>query len=137
MANFRNKAITQVIEHLPCCLLSAGAGLIGLSALNHNPMLELGFALGGAIAGEHIGHNLAKKFNWEHDCGGPLASKKIIGIPKDYLIAISIGLITWGGHQVFFHDHTHERTASATASADNILTAQKTHDHSHHDHAPH
>lgn len=128
-ATLRNKAFTQIIEHTPCCILAASAGAIGIPALSHNPVLELGFALGGAIAGEHIGHSLAKKFNWHHACGGPLASKRIFGIPKDYIVALSIGLATWGGHQALFHDHgDHHHQA-----------VKEIHDHGPHghDHAPH
>lgn len=92
----KTKGFTLLIEHAPCCILSFAAGFIGIAALNHNPLLELGFALGGALIGEHIGHKYFSK-NHEH--------KGIVSNLKRYGLAISFGLASWGVHQTFFHDN--------------------------------
>jgi hypothetical protein len=49
LASVKTKGLTLAIEHAPCCLLSFAAGFIGIAALNHNPVIELGFAIGGAF----------------------------------------------------------------------------------------
>ena len=99
------KALTLTIEHAPCCILSFAAGFVGLPLLNHNPTIELGFALGGAVIGEHIGHKL---FSKNHSHGHGWGSKI-----KRYGLALSFGVASWGVHQTFFHDHqNHDNTHS-------------------------
>lgn len=113
------KAIALVLEHLPCCLLSVAAAAVGIPFLNHNTLLELGFAIGGAIAGEYIGHKyIFKKYCADHTAE-PAARR--------YAIALAIGLTTWGAHQIFLHepaerhasahDHGHAIHQTVTASA--------------------
>lgn len=118
MSAIKTKGLTLLIEHAPCCLLSLAAGFIGLSAFNHNPVLELGFALGGAVVGEHIGHKyFAKKHT--HKPGWKSQAKR-------YGLSLLFGLTSWGGHQVAFHDD-HDHSAHPTE-------VQESHQHPcHHD----
>lgn len=143
MASIKTKGVALIIEHAPCCILSVAAGLIGVSSLNHNPVLELGFAVGGAITGEYLGHKYFFK-NCQHDS----VSDKIAVI-KRYGIALSFGLLTWGAHQIIFHDHGHhhghshyeetEQQMPACNGRDQYLVyldeeadeAKKAHGHSH------
>ncbi len=107
------KAIALVLEHLPCCLLSIGAAAVGIPFLNHNTYLELGFAIGGAIAGEYIGH----KYIFKKHCDGHAATPA----GRRYAIALAIGLTTWGAHQVFLHEpaerHAHHETHADVVTA--------------------
>jgi hypothetical protein len=111
----KTKGLTLAIEHAPCCILSFAAGFIGLPMLTHNPVIELGFAVGGAVAGEHIGHRLFSK----HTHGSGLGSAV-----KRYGIALAFGLASWGAHQALFHDHHPHMDAPAAAAAPQ-------HDHHH------
>lgn len=98
LESFKTKGLTLLIEHAPCCLLSFGAGFIGISVLAHNPILELGFALGGAFLGDHIGH---KYFN--KDC---CKDGKKTNRLRRYSLAFCFGMASWGAHQLLFHDHS-------------------------------
>jgi hypothetical protein len=97
LSAIKTKGLTLLIEHAPCCILSFAAGFIGISILNHNPILELGFAIGGAIIGEHIGHKYFVK-NHTHKPGWKSKAKR-------YGASIAFGLASWGVHQAAFHDH--------------------------------
>jgi hypothetical protein len=90
------KGIALVLEHLPCCLLSLAAASVGIPFLNHNTYLELGFAIGGAIAGEYIGH----RYIFNKHCHG----HKSAPAWRRYAIALAIGLATWGAHQIYLHE---------------------------------
>lgn len=96
----KTKGLTLMIEHAPCCLLSIVGGLVGVSAFNHNPVLELGFALGGAVVGEYIGHKYFAK-NCTHKSDFRTTAKR-------YGLSLAFGLASWGAHQAFLHDHTGE-----------------------------
>ena len=100
LSAIKTKGLTLLIEHAPCCILSFAAGFVGIAAINHNPILELSFALGGALVGEHIGH---KYFSKKHEHKG-LASNI-----KRYSIALAFGIASWGVHQALFHDHDHQQ----------------------------
>jgi hypothetical protein len=108
-ASFKSKSLTLLIEHSPCCLLSFASGFLGVSVLNHNPVLELGFALSGALIGDHIGH---KYFN--QDCCKD--DKKSENKLRRYALALSFGLASWGAHQMFFHDHDEVNAGSPDAA---------------------
>jgi len=96
--SIKTRGTALIIEHTPCCLLSFAAASIGVSILNHNPILELGFAIGGAIIGEHLGHRyFFKKCHLE-------SNSNRITIAKRYGVALAFGLATWGAHQVLFHN---------------------------------
>jgi hypothetical protein len=95
-ATFRARGLALMIEHAPCCLLTAIAATIGLPLLNHNPVIELGFAIGGAMIGEYVGH----RYILRHTC--PETHAHTV---QRYAIALAIGLITWGLHQILFHQH--------------------------------
>ncbi len=100
----KSKALALTIEHAPCCILSAAAGFIGIPLLNHNPPIELAFAIVGAFAGEYIGHR------WLHPKHQTPDTLK--GAVMRYSIALAIGLAIWGIHQKLFHhphDHEHEK----------------------------
>lgn len=101
----KSKALTLVIEHAPCCILSLAAASVGLPFLNHNPAIELGFALGGAVIGEHIGHKYLIK-NHTHADGWKSHVKR-------YGFALAFGVASWGVHQTFFHDHKHDENSPA------------------------
>ena len=96
--SLKTKGFTLLLEHSPCCLLIFGAGVLGAySAFNHNPVLEFGFAVGGAIAGEHFGHK------WFHkEC---CIDETWRGTVKRYSMALCFGVASWGAHQVLLHDH--------------------------------
>jgi hypothetical protein len=98
LASFKTKGLTLLIEHSPCCLLSFASGFVGMSALAHNPALELGFALGGALIGDHIGHKYLNKDCCKDD-------KKVDNKLRRYSLALCFGLASWGAHQVLIHDH--------------------------------
>lgn len=100
LSAIKTKGLTLLIEHGPCCLLSAAAGFIGVSTFNHNPILELGFALGGAVAGEYLGHKYFAK-NCHHGAGWKSTAKR-------YGLSLMFGLASWGVHQAVFHDHNHD-----------------------------
>lgn len=89
------KGLGLLIEHLPCCLLSLAAAAIGIPFLNHNSVLELGFAVGGALLGEYIGH----RFIFKKTCHTGTSAHGI----RRYSLALAIGLVTWGLHQAFLH----------------------------------
>ena len=98
----KKTSLTLTIEHAPCCLLSFGAGFIGIPFMYHNPVLELGFAMGGAMAGEYIGHKyLCRPANEQ-----PFSKKH--SIVRRYGLSLIFGVASWGAHQVLFHDHGHE-----------------------------
>lgn len=96
LARLKAQSLALVIEHAPCCLLTAIAATIGLPLLNHNPIIELGFAIGGAMIGEYVGH----RYILRHTC--PETRHHTL---QRYAIALAIGLITWGLHQILFHAH--------------------------------
>ena len=96
--SFKTKGLTLLIEHAPCCILSFAAGFIGISALNHNPVLELGFAMGGAIIGEYVGHKFFVKSHTHKGTG-------LKSFTKRYSVALAFGLASWGVHQALFHEH--------------------------------
>lgn len=104
--NIKTKGLALLIEHAPCCLLSVAASFAGLPFLRHNPLLELGFALGGAMIGEFIGHRYFHVHDGVHTHGNGVRSTVL-----RYSFAIMIGLATWGVHQAYFHEdtpHQHE-----------------------------
>lgn len=97
---FRRRSVPLIIEHLPCCVLSFLAGFVGVAFLHHNPVLELAFAIGGALIGEKLAH---KFFLTQENCpcdDNHSSSKYKL---KGYALAITIGVISWGIHQIFFH----------------------------------
>lgn len=99
----KTKGLTLLIEHGPCCILSLAAGFVGLPWIAHNPMLELGFAMGGAIIGEYVGHRLFHTHSHAADSAARTARR--------YGLSVLFGLASWGVHQVAFHkphDHRHE-----------------------------
>lgn len=100
LRSLKTKGLTLLIEHGPCCILSAAAGFIGVHGLAHNPMLELGFAVGGAFAGEYIGHRLFHKGK-DHGGGRWQGARR-------YALALAFGLASWGVHQKVFHKHDHD-----------------------------
>lgn len=95
--NYKSKLISLCIEHLPCCLLSAMAGFLSIPWFNHNPLIELGFAVGGALIGEYIGHRIFCAHDHKQT-----ARKTLLR----YAFALAIGIASWGVHQVLFHDHS-------------------------------
>lgn len=97
---FKTKSLTLLIEHGPCCILSFAAGLVGLSGLAHNPLLELCFAFAGALGGEYLGHRLFHRGG--HDHGGAGSAKTL----RRYGLALVFGMASWGVHQAVFH-HPH------------------------------
>lgn len=106
MKSFKTRGLTLLIEHSPCCILSFAAGLVGISFLNHNPMLELGFALGGAVVGERIGHHIFHKGEHHHHGWKDTARR--------YGLSLMFGLASWGVHQQFLHnDHHHAHNGAA------------------------
>lgn len=121
----KTKALTLLIEHGPCCILSFAAGFIGLPFLNHNPMVELGFAFGGAIAGEYIGHKYFEK-NHTHKLGWKATVRR-------YGLSLVFGLASWGVHQVAFHEdptehtkvHTHATQQYADPHKQALLDSEK------------
>ena len=117
------RGLGLAIEHLPCCILTVVAASIGIPFFSHNPVLELGFAVGGAMIGEYVGH----KYIFNKHCGhGDHHHEGRKDIAKRYAIALAIGLTTWGAHQAFFHKHsdTHEVHAAEAAHAHDVVTAQ-------------
>jgi len=110
-----------LIEHAPCCILSFAAGFIGLPILNHNPIVELGFAFGGAVAGEYIGHKYFVK-NHTHKPGWKSTVRR-------YGLSLVFGLASWGVHQAVFHDHAHDHTHSH--ALEQQLPAHECHEHDH------
>lgn len=103
----KTKGLTLLIEHGPCCILSFSAGLIGLPGLNHNPVLELGFALGGAVVGEFAGSRLFHKHAHAHEAMGRTLRR--------YGLSLLFGVASWGVHQKFMHqDHDHAHPAQET-----------------------
>lgn len=103
LASIKTKGLTLAIEHSPCCLLSFAAGFIGVAALHHNPLLELGFAIGGALIGDHVAHKYIKK-----DC---VHNHTNWGKVKRYSLSVCFGLASWGAHQLLLHDHMHDTHA--------------------------
>ncbi len=95
-ARLKAQTLALTIEHAPCCLLTAVAASIGLPLLRHNPLIELGFAMGGALIGEFVGHRYILRHT---HC------ETVRHVWQRYLIALAIGLITWGLHQILFHEH--------------------------------
>ncbi|MES2729627.1 MAG: hypothetical protein V4621_05970 [Pseudomonadota bacterium] len=95
-AVIKSRSLALLIEHMPCCLLTAVAASVGLPLLRHNPPLEFAFAIGGAMIGEFIGH----RYILQHDHPETKAHRG-----QRYMIALAIGLITWGLHQLLFHKH--------------------------------
>lgn len=117
------RSLGLAIEHLPCCILTVVAASIGIPFLSHNPLLELGFAVGGAMIGEYVGHKYIFNKHCGH-AGHDHESRK--SVAKRYAIALAIGLTTWGAHQALFHknSHPHETHASEVAHAHEVITGQ-------------
>jgi len=115
--SMKGKAIALTLEHAPCCLLSIGASYIGVNTLNHNPALELGFAVGGAIIGEKIGHKL---FCHGHDSSWRDTAKR-------YGISLAFGLSTWGIHQQYFHHDVDKDHAGHVERHDHSSATQPHH----------
>lgn len=113
---WKSKGLALLIEHAPCCLLSLLSGLIGIHALNHNPLLEFGFAVGGAIVGEYIGHRYFHGAA-EAATGTHVPHFRRHDTLKRYGLALAIGLFTWGLHQQFFHGHHDSSRAAVVQSA--------------------
>lgn len=104
LRNLSARGLGLAIEHLPCCILTVIAASIGIPFLSHNPVIELGFAIGGAFVGEYIGH----KFIFKHHCNGDAChrAESRRHMLSRYVIALAIGLSTWAAHQVVFHHHS-------------------------------
>lgn len=117
------RGLGLAIEHLPCCILTVVAASIGIPFLSHNPVLELGFAVGGAMIGEYVGH----KYIFNKHCGhGGHSHEERTDTAKRYAIALAIGLTTWGAHQVFFHKHSdaHDTHVAEAMHAEQVITGQ-------------
>lgn len=99
LRSLKTKGLTLLIEHLPCCILSVAAGFIGLPLLNHNPVIELGFAIGGAITGEYVGHKYFLKHKHPETTMHQF---------RRYGLSLLFGLASWGLHQKLFHHHHDE-----------------------------
>lgn len=93
------RGVTLVASHIPCCGVAFGMAATGM-AVTHNPTIELALAVGGAIAGDEIGHRIFKA-----KCCVENGTKSLI---KRYGIAACIGVASWGVHQAYFHDHDDE-----------------------------
>lgn len=104
------RGLGLAIEHLPCCLLTVAASMIGIPFLSHNAALELGFAIGGALIGEYVGH----KYFFKKSCGDGTHTHSHTA--RRYAIALAIGLATWGAHQVFLH-HDHDSVVTVQRPA--------------------
>lgn len=118
------RGLGLAIEHLPCCLLTVVAASIGIPFLSHNPALELGFAVGGAMIGEYIGHKYIFNKQCAHGGHGHESRKDTA---KRYAIALAIGLTTWGAHQAFFHkpsEHNHHEHAAHAEHVQQVITGQ-------------
>ncbi|MCS5596320.1 MAG: hypothetical protein VYC19_11380 [Pseudomonadota bacterium] len=112
-ASAKSKALTLAIEHAPCCLLSFAAGFVGIAALNHNPLIELGFAIGGAFIGDHVSHRYFNK-----NCQ---TSQTKWGRAKRYSLTLCFGLASWGAHQMLFHDdHVHHDHMTPPAHVEEV-----------------
>lgn len=108
------RGLGLAIEHLPCCILTVIAASIGIPFLRHNPAIELGFAVGGALIGEYVGH----KYIFNKRCVHPGHSHETRRHAAGrYALALAIGLSTWGLHQAFFHKHPHEQDPRAMREA--------------------
>lgn len=117
------RGLGLAIEHLPCCILTVVAASIGIPFLSHNPLLELGFAVGGAMIGEYVGH----KYIFNKHCGhGGHSHESRNAVAKRYAIALAIGLTTWGAHQLFFHKQTdtHVHHAAEAVHAEQVVTGK-------------
>lgn len=97
---FRRRGVALVLEHMPCCILSFVAGFVGVSVLHHNPVLELGFAIGGALVGEKLAH---KFFLTQENCPCDDNHNSDNYKIKGYSLAIAIGVSSWAIHQVLVH----------------------------------
>ena len=98
-AALKQSGLTLVIEHSPCCLLAFVAGFIGISFLYHNPVLELGFAMGGAVIGKRIGQKY-----FQTQCCDDTRPLPYIGLTvKDCGFAFVFGGISWALHQILVH----------------------------------
>jgi hypothetical protein len=116
--SIKTKGLTLLIEHSPCCLLAFAAGFLGLPLLNHNPAIELGFAVAGAFIGEYIGHN----YLFKKSCQSHSHDEGLKGRMKRYGLALAFGLASWGLHQAFLHEpadhagHAHAPAAQHQAA---------------------
>ena len=106
------RSLGLAIEHLPCCILTVVAASIGIPFLSHNPVLELGFAIGGAMIGEYVGH----KYIFNRHCGNHSHEGRS-HTARRYAIALAIGLTTWGAHQMIFHTDRHAEHGHAEHGA--------------------
>jgi len=98
-ASVKQTSVTLLIEHSPCCLLAFAAGFVGISFLSHNPLIELSFALFGAVIGKRIGHKYFHKACCRNDQKIPF-----IGLNKKHLIfALAFGFASWAIHQILIH----------------------------------
>jgi hypothetical protein len=96
---FKQGALTLLIEHSPCCLLAFFAGFVGIAFLYHNPLIELGFALGGALIGKKIGQRY-----FHSTCCSDTDNIPFIGLTgRQVMIALLIGLLSWSAHQGLVH----------------------------------
>ncbi len=96
------KGATLLAKEIPCVALAGAAGFIGIPGLSHNPVLELGIALGGAVAGEYVGGKIFK--SCVHEKGWKAQARR-------YGLSLVFGVATWGLHQKLLHrghEHEHE-----------------------------
>lgn len=116
----KTKGLSLLIGHGPCCGLSFVAGLMAIPGFSHNPLIELCFALGGAAAGEYVGHKYFVKEHAHKSGWKPTA--------KRYGLSLLFGLAAWGVHQAVFHNHDHDHDH---ATEHHQHTTDKCHDHDH------
>lgn len=112
------RASSVVATHIPCCGLAFAASAIGIPIAIH-PAAELAIAVTGAIVGDRVAHKFLNTSCCE-------AEAKNASLFKKYKGPVAIGILSWGLHQAYFHDHSaHEGESHDTHN-------HTSHDHSHH-----
>lgn len=101
----RKNVFTTVLKEAPCLGLAVVGATIGMGILAHNPRIELGIAILGAIVGETIAHKILKpSCHDRHDCSKHAPQSWRHEMVKRYSLALIFGILTWGGHQYLLHD---------------------------------
>lgn len=147
LSNMRRYGVPFMIQHAFCCFLPILGAVLGASIPGvHNPFLELGLALGGAVLGVQIDKALHHKNLHDCECheeGEKVKQNPFMRLLKTYGLPLIFAFGVWAIHIAVFHgDHNHgifeshqeEIDFAPHLSGENIAPSQNNLPYHFHDH---
>ena len=123
----RKNIFTTFLKEMPCLTLAIVGATVGMGFLSHNPVIEFGIAIVGAIVGETIAHKIFKpSCHDRHNCATHAHKSWRDEMVKRYGLALLFGVLTWGVHQYVLHENN---DAQAHINTVPVIESHQSHSH--------